>query len=303
MASTSAFAASSVLQDTPASSASTPEPTADGASTSAAASAVASTGDWQAIWSPQYNAYYFFNSKTQQTTWENPLQSSTPSDPSSTPSDPSSSTTTTTTTPVDPSSSTSPASAPITPAPAVASLYALQEAAAAQGIDPSLAYLDPSLAGPSGSAPGGSFVAKFNARTGAFARADARAPAHLSEYERAKRMSEVYFDVGAWEQEVEQRKQAEEEEGGRKRKRPSKKDLVSPPFGMFCFLALCAIAERSFVRALFSQLCVGTVQRAEETEEDRQDGVAAYIDRRSGLSILQSRAILYIFLVLDLHLS
>ena len=192
MASTSAFAASSVLQDTPASSASTPEPTADGASTSAAASAVASTGDWQAIWSPQYNAYYFFNSKTQQTTWENPLQSSTPSDPSS-----STTTTTTTTTPVDPSSSTSPASAPITPAPAVASLYALQEAAAAQGIDPSLAYLDPSLAGPSGSAPGGSFVAKFNARTGAFARADARAPAHLSEYERAKRMSEVYFDVGA----------------------------------------------------------------------------------------------------------
>lgn len=44
-------------------------------------------------------------------------------------------------------------------------------------------------------------------------------------------MSEVYFDVGAWEKEVEARKQAEaaEEEAGKKRKRPSKKDVVRHP--------------------------------------------------------------------------
>jgi len=112
-----------------------------------------------------------------------------------------------------------------TSAPNVAAMYALQEAAAAQGIDPSLAFLDPSLAaGPSGAA-GYSYSAKFNARTGTFAKPDGRDPTHLSEYERAKRMSEVYFDVGAWEQDVERRKKEEEEEGGRKRKRPSKKDL------------------------------------------------------------------------------
>jgi len=75
-----------------------------------------------------------------------------------------------------------------------------------------------------GTTPAGTFAAKFNARTGAFTRMDARDPSHLSETERAKRMSAVYFDVGAWEQEVEQRVQ-EEEAAGKKRKRPSKKDL------------------------------------------------------------------------------
>ena len=43
-------------------------------------------------------------------------------------------------------------------------------------------------------------------------------------------MSEFYFDVGAWEKDVESRKRAEKEEEesgvGGKRKRPSKKDLV-----------------------------------------------------------------------------
>ncbi|KAI0062577.1 hypothetical protein BV25DRAFT_1870322 [Artomyces pyxidatus] len=175
-----------------------------------------SSGDWQAIWSPAHGAYYFFNSATQQTTWENPIQSSQPSaGPSSTSASP----------PAD--AGTASASATSPPA-SVAQLYALQEAAAAQGIDPSLAYLDPSLAGPSG-APGGaySYSAKFNARTGTFTRPDGRDPTHLSEYERAKRMSEVYFDVGAWEKEVEQRKrqEAEEAESGKKRKRPSKKDV------------------------------------------------------------------------------
>ncbi|KAG6328773.1 hypothetical protein ID866_10316 [Astraeus odoratus] len=39
-----------------------------------------------------------------------------------------------------------------------------------------------------------------------------------------KRMSEFYFDMNAWEKEVEAR-HAEEKEGGKKRKRLTKKDL------------------------------------------------------------------------------
>ena len=72
------------------------------------------------------------------------------------------------------------------------------------------------------------FTAKFNAHTGAFARPDGRDPTHLSEYERMKRMSSVYFNMEQWEQEVAQRKGQEEEDAanGKKRKRPTKKDLV-----------------------------------------------------------------------------
>jgi hypothetical protein len=116
----------------------------------------------------------------------------------------------------------------------------LQEAAAAQGIDPSLAFLDPSLAGGS-SAPGSSgtynFSAKFNAHTGAFTRPDGRDPTHLSEFERMKRMSSVYFNMEQWEQEVAQRKEQEDNdaENGKKRKRPTKKDLVRCLF-LFLFL-------------------------------------------------------------------
>ncbi|KAF7366729.1 WW domain-containing protein [Mycena sanguinolenta] len=175
------------------------------------APAVASPTAWQAIFSPQFNAYYFYNSETQETTWINPLV------------------------PPDPTASTSAAPAASaesgTEAGAAAETSsiphyaALQHAALAQGIDPALAHLDPSLAGPS-SAEGGplSFQAKFNARTGQFAAMDSRSPAHLSEYERAKRMSEVFFDVAAWEQNLAEQNAAE---AGveKKRKRPTKKDL------------------------------------------------------------------------------
>ncbi|KAI0039270.1 hypothetical protein FA95DRAFT_1567255 [Auriscalpium vulgare] len=174
-------------------------------------------GDWQAIWSPSHGAYYFFNAVTQHTTWENPVQS-----------EPVSANPSTTTSPPAGDAGEKDDAAPGLSAPAaLAQMYAQQEAAAAQGIDPALAHLDPTLAG--SSAPGGaySYTAKFNARTGAFAKPDGRDPTHLSEYERAKRMSEVYFDVGSWEQEVEARKrqEAEDEANGKKRKRPSKKDV------------------------------------------------------------------------------
>ena len=161
-----------------------------------------SQGDWQAIFAPVHNAYYFYNSRTNETTWTNPLQ---------------------------PKPATNETGEVVAGSsyPSTTTTDAAQAAAEAAGIDPSLAYLDPSLGLP-GSTPAGTFTAKFNARTGAFARVDARDPSHLSESERAKRMSQVYFDVGAWEKELEQRKVEEEAEGsGKKRKRPTKKDLVS----------------------------------------------------------------------------
>ena len=213
------------------------EPTPASSSTSAAAP----TGNWQALWSPVHSAYYFYNSVTHETTWVNPLQPSTAPDESASSSTPSASASASA--PAtgadnpdaeadDPSSSTAPSSSGATPVPAsIAQIYALQEAAVAQGIDPSLAHLDPSLAG-GPSAPGGSgaynFSAKFNAHTGTFTRPDGRDPTHLSEYERMKRMSSVYFNMEQWEQEVAQRKAQEDEDAanGKKRKRPTKKDLV-----------------------------------------------------------------------------
>ncbi|KAH9983781.1 hypothetical protein BJV77DRAFT_953855, partial [Russula vinacea] len=199
------------------------EPTPASSSTSATTSAP-SSGSWQALWSPAHNAYYFYNSTTHETTWVNPLQPPTAAadDAAAAPAPPHLH---------DPSSSSSRSSSGAAPVPAsVAQIYALQEAAAAQGIDPSLAYLDPSLAGgPSapGSSGGYNFSARFNAHSGTFTRPDGRDPTHLSEYERMKRMSSVYFNMEQWEQEVAQRKNREDEDAanGKKRKRPTKKDL------------------------------------------------------------------------------
>ena len=259
-------------------------------------------GNWQAIWSPAHSAYYFYNSSTQETTWVNPLQppsatsgdgdttsttiAPSPSAPPASGSAPSTSTSSTENPNApkegDPSSSSSSTSG-ATPVPAsIAQIYALQEAAAAQGIDPSLAYLDPSLAAGAPSVPGGSgsaaynFTAKFNAHTGAFARPDGRDPTHLSEYERMKRMSSVYFNMEQWEQEVAQRKGQEEEDAanGKKRKRPTKKDLVGYPFLSFSF-ALFSVLIWQMLIVIFD---AGALQRAKEVEKDRQDGMAAHVD-------------------------
>lgn len=176
----------------------------------ASTSAPANASEWQAVWSPQYNAYYFFNSTTQETTWTNPLEATAPAASAPAADDKGE----------GPSTAASEAGAAYT---------ALQAAALAQGIDPALAHLDPSLVDPAGPVGPYAYTAKFNARTGAFTAADGRDPSHLSEFERAKRMSQFYFDVGQWEKDVEKRKAeeaAEEAAGGKKRKRPTKKDLV-----------------------------------------------------------------------------
>ncbi|KAI3612037.1 hypothetical protein WG66_016190 [Moniliophthora roreri] len=195
----------------------TPETKAgDEEATSATPATATSSTPWQAIFSPQYNAYYFHNSETQETTWQNPLASS--SDSSNAVAGPSSESEQTT-------STSSPASSQALATEPTSSYSALQAAALAQGIDPSLAYLDPTLASvPGTSSVGYGATARFNARTGQFARPDGRDPSHLSEYERMKRMSEFYFDVNAWEQQRALQNEEEETEG-KKRKRPSKKDV------------------------------------------------------------------------------
>jgi len=180
---------------------------------------------WQAIFSPQHNAYYFYNIETQETTWENPLLPSASSSSTSTP---------------GPSMDPTHTSSDDPTAGSTNQYAALQAAAFAAGIDPSLAHLDPSLLSslPSSSATSAqglppSFTAKFNARTGQFTRPDGRDPTHLSEHARMTRMSEFYFDVKGWEDELAQRGGSlmgtngeEGVEGGKRRKRPSKKDLV-----------------------------------------------------------------------------
>ncbi|KIO11228.1 hypothetical protein M404DRAFT_994893 [Pisolithus tinctorius Marx 270] len=191
--------------DAQSSSASDTAPSSTDAGATPASSGTLSAGAWQAIYSPQHGAYYFHNTETRETTWVNPIQQPSAGPSSSTSSDPNDSKNTNHN-PYDPNS--------------------LEARAMAAGIDPSLAHLDPSLALPAHATPGGAFTARFNARTGAFTAADGRTPQHLSEYERMKRMSEFYFDTSAWEKEVEER-QREEGEVGKKRKRPSKKDLVS----------------------------------------------------------------------------
>jgi hypothetical protein len=191
--------------------------------------ASSSKTDWQAIYSPAHNAYYFYNCVTQETTWANPLvppesdsnapsvtKSESPPSPASVPSA------------GDSVSTRLSASTPFSAQPRSSSSNP------SNGIDPELAFLDPSLLA-STSSGGGSvpvFTAKFNARTGRFAGGDARDPNYISEYERAKRMSEAYFDVDGWKAQVEDRdakkRAAEvgEQGGGAKKKRPTKADLV-----------------------------------------------------------------------------
>jgi len=162
--------------------------------------------------------YYFYNTRTQETTWTNPLQ------PQEAQAETQASSSTTSP-PVESSSSAAVTAA----APAAQAL--LVDPAALNGIDPALAYLDPTLyaARPAG-APPNTFTAKFNARTGRFT-SDGRDPSYLSEAERAKRMSSVFFDVEKWEADLAARNNstaegAEDGSTGEKRKKPTKDDMT-----------------------------------------------------------------------------
>ena len=176
--------------------------------------------DWQAIYSPQHNAYYFYNAKTQETTWTNPLVSENAA-----------------------SSSAETSTAAQSSATGATSTSAHNPAL--DGIDPDLVYLDPTMAVPGMPKPTGSYAARFNARTGRFTAMDARDPTHMSEYERMTRQSGAFFDVGAWEKEVAERKAqeaADAAEGKRRNKRPTKADLVCTSWSLHNAYATCCWA-------------------------------------------------------------
>jgi hypothetical protein len=211
--------------------------TGNGAASIPSNSGAYSAGNWQAIWSPAHNAYYFYDSTTRETTWVNPLQQSQQQAEDSKGKGKEKATSETEGDDDDEAEDqdkddegqgnvAGPSTNATATTPNQTQWEQMQANALAQGIDPHLAHLDPSLAtGPS--LPSGAFTARFNARTGAFTATDGRDPSHLSEYERAKRMSQFYFDVGAWEEELAQRDTAEEER--KKKRKPTKKDLVSCP--------------------------------------------------------------------------
>jgi hypothetical protein len=164
-----------------------PQPTGQSKSKSPSAEAGPPTppNAWQAIFSPQHNAYYFYNVQTNETTWTNPLPplpaAGSAEEPTSSSAEAQAGTSTSTSQSPQPE-----AKEPLASTSSTSHYAALQAAAQAAGIDPSLAYLDPSLVGgpvgAGGSAPN-TFTAKFNARTGAFTAGGARDPGHLSEFE------------------------------------------------------------------------------------------------------------------------
>lgn len=190
-------------------------------------------GEWQTTYSAPHNAWYFFNIRTGETTWTNPLQSPNEVASSSQP-------------PLDLSLTAPQVS---TSSNTTTDMTPMGQAALEQGIDPELAYLDPSLAyGPLSSGPG-TFSARFNAHTGKFTAQDGRDPSHVSEYARAQRMSAVFFDVQGWEAEIAKRKADEDLEGPRRKRKPTKADLVSPhPFdfhAMSCSERIDPLATRN----------------------------------------------------------
>ncbi|TXT15625.1 hypothetical protein VHUM_00128 [Vanrija humicola] len=125
---------------------------------------------WQAVWSPERNAYYFWNTATDEVTWVNPLAPA--SDGPPLPNEPAPAS-------AGSSSSLAPRAAPTT----------------APEMDPGLAFLLP----PEARTVDGS-SAMFNARTGRFTPVDySYSVHHLDEWNRAKRMSERFFDVEGWE--------------------------------------------------------------------------------------------------------
>ncbi|EKC98360.1 hypothetical protein A1Q2_07374 [Trichosporon asahii var. asahii CBS 8904] len=132
---------------------------------------------WQAVWAPEKNAYYFWNTETNAVTWENPLA---PASSSSTP-----------------AAGSTAASASATPGPSV-------PRGGLPDIDPELAYLLPSE---SRDAAGTQLLAV----SGRFQQRDDGAFAARDEYERQKRFGDAYFDVEGWEKERGKRRREEEQ--------------------------------------------------------------------------------------------
>jgi hypothetical protein len=146
------------------------------------------------------SAYYFWNSETGVTTWDNPLQ-------------------------------VQAAAESITSA--IDSIAAKSSTPTAEdfgGIDPDLAYLDPNLArSRAGSSHAPVFKAAFNARTGRFQGDPSLNPDRISDYKRAERQQEAFYNKQAWDESLGGRglRNSDDE---KRNKRPSAKEVVCSLF-------------------------------------------------------------------------
>jgi hypothetical protein len=162
------------------------------------------------------NAYYFWNKKTNVTTWDNPLVGANASASAS------AGTTSNTSKSdndegskdqqgeeedegpgnndgADPAVKKAAVKAPAVASAASSSSKPDPSAADYGGIDPELAYLDPTLStGRKGQSASGSYAARFNARTGRFEGDPTKNPDRVGDVERAKRQNQFYFDYDSW---------------------------------------------------------------------------------------------------------
>ncbi|KAK9900526.1 hypothetical protein P389DRAFT_192790 [Cystobasidium minutum MCA 4210] len=225
--------------------------TSAAASTSTATAATASgppmhtKGDWTAVWNADVGKYYYWNRKTNTTTWTNPFESGDAAANAASASSP------------VPSGSASPAGGPAStvtkdqspqpvasPSDTVTGTAEAKEAvpgasgpSAADfgGIDPDLAYLDPSLASRAKGAGGaGAYAARFNARTGKFEADPTKNPDRVSDVQRAKRQNQLYFDYDGWQATLAQQQEQNalkrangdiDSDEANKKHRPSKKEM------------------------------------------------------------------------------
>merc|ERR1711939_1073938 len=171
-----------------------PASAADGTSAAAPPGTI-KKGDWTAIWSQEAQMYYFWNSKTNTTTWENPL-----------------------------AKGGDEAEARESSA---AREHEEEQEEGLPEITPDLAYLDPTLARQrSGAAGVPAFTAQFNRRTGRFTGSDAAhlTPDRISDFSRGERQQQAFYDVDSWRAQLEGRARKEAGEGCKPEK-VTKKDL------------------------------------------------------------------------------
>lgn len=180
--------------------------------------------------------YYYWNRKTNTTTWTNPFEDGSIGSAASEQPEASGSKATV------PAKSQSPQPNSATPDPEAAKAVeggqidspAGPTRADFGGIDPELAYLDPTLASRARGAGGaGAYEARFNARTGRFEGDPSRNPDRVSDVQRAKRQNQFYFDYDGWQATLAQQQEqanlkraaGEFDDDSAKRLRPSKKEM------------------------------------------------------------------------------
>lgn len=209
------------------------------------------------------SAYYFWNAKTNETTWTNPLapppttaSSSQPPLPDEQPPLPNEQPPLPTEQPPLPGAQPPLPSGRALPLPGAASwgqAYSAPSSSSspypganpALAAEPGLPPIDPALSHllPKSQHGGAGYqTAAFNARTGRFTPANYQYTVdHLDEANRAKRQEGVFFDVGEWEQKREaewQERKRKEMEGGaddRGKNKLTKADMVGRSLSECCF--------------------------------------------------------------------